>query len=94
MKLTIPAPIGRQIERRVRSGKYRSARDVLIAAMLRLDEHERLAGAAAADLSAMFPRLKEKIARGVREAGEGRVSDGEAFFAQARRAARRGTGTG
>jgi Arc/MetJ-type ribon-helix-helix transcriptional regulator len=80
MNESLPPNVLRAIERRIRSGNYRTKKDVLIAAMESLDQHERLATMSAAELRAIFPGIKGKIVAGMKDARAGRLSDGEIFF--------------
>jgi Arc/MetJ-type ribon-helix-helix transcriptional regulator len=80
MDSSLPPKVRRLIAQRVRSGKYQSARDVLIAALAGLDQQERLAKLSRRELAAIFPGIDDKIARGIAQADAGKLSDGEAVF--------------
>jgi Arc/MetJ-type ribon-helix-helix transcriptional regulator len=80
MSDALPRKVQRSIDRRVRSGKYRSRRDVIIAAMEHFDEHDRIARLSGAELGAAFAGIRKKIWRGMKEAESGKLSDGEAFW--------------
>lgn len=80
MQLTLPPEIQTLIDQRVRSGRYQTPEDVVVAAMTSLDQQERLAALHPADLETAFPGIREKIAQGFSEAQAGRFSDGDAFF--------------
>jgi Arc/MetJ-type ribon-helix-helix transcriptional regulator len=80
MSDALPPKVQRSIDRRVQSGKYRTRRDVIIAAMEHLDQHERLAQLSAAELAAIYPGIRRKIAHGVKQADAGKLSDGEGFL--------------
>ena|SRR5687768_15454574 len=76
-----PSPdIQKLIDDRVRSGQYRSADDLLAAALTSLGHQDRLAELPPDDLELLFPQLRQKIARGLTEARAGKLSDGEDFF--------------
>jgi Arc/MetJ-type ribon-helix-helix transcriptional regulator len=85
MDSSLPPKLKRLIARRIRSGKYRSARDVIIAALARLDQHDRLAKLSRSELAAIFPGIEGKISRGLAQADAGKLSDGEAVFHQLER---------
>jgi len=63
------------IESKVASGRYRSSDEVVQEALRLLDERDAAVNAAMKD-------LKAKVAIGLAEAKQGRLSDGEEFFAQ------------
>jgi len=85
MNLSLPPKIQKLIDRRVKSGRYHSAQDVVTAALVTLDQQESLAGMSAADLETIYPGIKEKLAQGLAAARAGDVSDGEAFFGELER---------
>jgi Arc/MetJ-type ribon-helix-helix transcriptional regulator len=94
MDSSLPPKIRRLIAQRIRSGKYRTERDVLMAALTRLDQHDRLAKLSRRELTAIFPGIERKIASGLAQADAGKLSDGEVVFKQLERkttAARRRT---
>jgi Arc/MetJ-type ribon-helix-helix transcriptional regulator len=80
MVARLPITVQKLIEQRVRSGRYRNAQDVVVAALASLDEHEQLSQLASADLKRLFPGMKQKIVQGLRQAEAGKLSNGEAFF--------------
>lgn len=80
MDLSLSPEIQKKIEDRVGAGQYERAEDVLTAALLTLDQHERRLQLGASELEAIFPGLHEKLAEGLAAADQGKLSDGEAFF--------------
>jgi Arc/MetJ-type ribon-helix-helix transcriptional regulator len=85
MNLVLPSEIQSCIDRRVRSGEYASAEDVIAAAVTNLDQQERISRLDASDLEMVHPRIKEDLAAGLAAARAGRLSDGEEFFAELER---------
>jgi Arc/MetJ-type ribon-helix-helix transcriptional regulator len=73
------------IEGRMKAGGFPSPDDVVQAALASLDQQDPLSRIADAELDALYPGFREKIARGLAEAEAGRVSDGEEFFAELER---------
>lgn len=80
MQISIPPQIAKLVEDRVRSGQYGRAEDVLAAAMTSLEQRERADGLGRAELEALYPGLKQKLAEGIAAADAGNLSDGEDFF--------------
>lgn len=64
MNLSLPTGIQKQIEDRVRSGKYASAEDVIAAALAHLDQQDQLDRFAPGDIDAMIAEGESDIARG------------------------------
>jgi Arc/MetJ-type ribon-helix-helix transcriptional regulator len=85
MNLSLPPEILKLIDDRVQSGKYGTVEDVIAAAIANLDQQERLAQLDGADLEALYPGFKEKLAEGLAAARAGDVVDGEEFFNQLER---------
>ena len=85
MNLSLSPEILRLIDDRVRSGKYGSAEDVIAAAVANLDQQERMTQLDGADLEALYPGFKEKLAEGLAASRAGDVVDGEEFFDQLER---------
>ena len=80
MSYSLSPDIQKRIDDRVRSGQYRSAEDVIAAAITHLDQQDGLANLPPDDLEILVPELYQKLARGLAEARVGKLSDGEAFF--------------
>ena len=80
MNLSLPREIQKIIDARVKSGKYRRAEDVVAAAVVSLGQQERAMQLNAAELEAVYPNLREKLAEGLGAADAGKLSDGDAFF--------------
>lgn len=85
MNLSLPPEILKLIDERVRSGRYGSAEDVIAAAVANLDQQERMTQLDGADLEALYPGFKEKLAEGLAASRAGDVVDGEEFFDQLER---------
>lgn len=80
MNLVLPEPIQKLIDQRVRSGRYRSAEDVIAAAIANFEQQERVASLSSADLEKVFPGIRQKLSDGLASARAGKLSDGEKFF--------------
>ena len=80
MNLVLTPEMQEYVEGEVRSGRFRSADEVVQAALTVYLQRERLARLPPDELDAVFPGIRERIATGLAEARAGRVSDGEAFF--------------
>ena len=78
MQLSLPAEIQREIEERVKSGKYRSAEEVVTAAVATLKQQESYGNFAAGELDTLLAEAQAAI-----EGGD--VVDGDAAFAELRR---------
>ena len=85
MTLSLSPELQKFIEERVRSGRYASAEEVVSAALAKLEQGERDAGASWEELEVLYPGLGEKITQGLSDADAGRVSDGEEFFSELER---------
>lgn len=85
MAITLAAETQQLIERRMDQGGFPSADDLVRAALVTLDEQDSLRWIAGADLDRLFPNMSGKIAAGLAEADVGKLSDGEAFFAELER---------
>jgi antitoxin ParD1/3/4 len=64
MNVSLPAEIEKQIQDRVRSGKYRSAEDVVAAAISMLDQQERFGDFGPGELDKLLAEGERDIARG------------------------------
>jgi putative addiction module CopG family antidote len=80
MTLSLGPELERFIEEKVRTGQYASREDVVRAGLTTLMQHDRLEQLPLADLEAIFPGFRGKIAAGVAEARAGKLSDGDTFF--------------
>jgi Arc/MetJ-type ribon-helix-helix transcriptional regulator len=85
MRLSLPSEVQKEIEDRVKSGQYRSAEDVIAAAVLTLKQQDAFDDFAPGELDAL-------IEEGERDIANGDVVPGEEVFAKLRRmsAERRG----
>ena len=87
MNVTLPPRIQKFIDDRVNTGAYRTAEDVISAAVENFQQNESFGDFAHGELDAL-------LAQGERDIQAGDVLDGEVVFAELRRrsAARRGNG--
>ena len=85
MSLSLHPKFEKLVKERVRSGKYESPEHLLTAAMVSLEQQERLARISSEELEVLFPDIRRKIAAGLKDAKEGKLSDGEEFFDQLER---------
>ncbi len=74
MDLTIPQPIQKLIEARVKSGQYQSAEDVIAAAVSLLDQQEQSGDFEPGELDRLLAEAEQS----------GAPLDGEAVFAELR----------
>ena len=80
MQLSLSPELEKRIEDRLRSGNFRSAEDVVAAALAALEQQDWVAELSREDFELMFPGVASKVAEGLEAARAGRVVDGEAFF--------------
>jgi putative addiction module CopG family antidote len=80
MNLSLPADVQRLIDERVRSGKYRSAEDVIAAALMQLDQLEEVGDFEAGELDALLAEGEQS----------GEALEGEQVFAELRDMRQRG----
>ncbi|HXE53852.1 MAG TPA: hypothetical protein VN541_12595 [Tepidisphaeraceae bacterium] len=73
------------IEERMKKKDFQSADELVRAALGLLDMQDRLGNIGDDELEAIYPGFREKIAQGLAEADAGKVTDGEAFFAELER---------
>jgi antitoxin ParD1/3/4 len=73
MNVSITPQMERFVARRVRSGRYQSASEVVREGLRLLEERELAREAIVED-------LRQRIASGMAQARRGELSDGEAFF--------------
>jgi antitoxin ParD1/3/4 len=78
MQVSLPPTIQKQIDERVKSGRYGSAGDVISEAVATLVQQEAFADFAPGELDALIEEADKDIANGD-------VVDGETFFAGMRR---------
>jgi antitoxin ParD1/3/4 len=78
MKLSLPLPIQALIDDRVKSGKYSTPEAVIAAAMLMLEQHEKLQEFAPGEIDAL-------LAEGERDIDRGDVMDADEVFAELKR---------
>jgi putative addiction module CopG family antidote len=76
MNLSLSSEIQRLIEMRVKSGQYQSAEEVITAALLTLDQQERVADLAATELDRLYPGFQAKLDAGLAAARNGQFVDG------------------
>lgn len=84
MDLTLPPEIQRFVDASVKSGRFSSPQDIVIAALASLMS-DSLGTCSSEELEAMYPGFREKIAEGLRSAEAGELVDGEEFFAELER---------
>jgi Arc/MetJ-type ribon-helix-helix transcriptional regulator len=82
MTLSLSPEITRLIDERVKSGKYQSAEDVVAAAVANLAQQEGVTQLPPSQLEVLFPGIATQIKKGLDDARAGRLSDGDAFFAE------------
>lgn len=80
MTLTLSPETQRLIEQRVASGRYRSADEVVAAAVAQLAQQENLADLPVEDLELLYPGFRQKIEEGEAALNEGRTVDGPSFL--------------
>ena len=80
MELSLSPELQRFVDEKVRSGRYGSSQEVVLAALAVLMQHDGLEAYSTSELEVMYPGLRGKIAEGLQDLREGRVTDGEAFF--------------
>lgn len=80
MTVKIGSELEQMIDAKVRSGQYASAEDVVRAGLLSLQQQEGVENLSTPELTAVFPDLRAKIAEGLLDEREGRMTDGETFF--------------
>jgi Arc/MetJ-type ribon-helix-helix transcriptional regulator len=85
MNLSLSPEILKLIDSRIRSGNYGTPEEVIAAAITNLDQQERITQSDGAELEALFPGIREKLAEGLAAARAGDVVDGEEFFDQLER---------
>jgi putative addiction module CopG family antidote len=80
MTLTLSPETQRLIEQRLASGRYRSADEVVAAAVAQLAQQESLANLSAEDLELLYPGFQQQIEEGEAALSEGRSVDGPSFL--------------
>lgn len=85
MAITLSRETQALIEEKIKAGGFATADEVVRAALVSLDQQDPLSGASDAELEAVYPGFRQKIAQGLADADAGRVSDGEEFFAELER---------
>lgn len=87
MKLALKPKVQKLIDKRIRSGQFQNAEDVVTAALASLGQQEEIAALSVRELEVLYPGIRQKIADGLAEAKAGKLSDGEAFFDELERQA-------
>src|SRR5687768_2630837 len=82
MEIALTPDMQRFVDDKVRVGRYESAQDVIRAGLAILMQQDAIESLPTEELEAIYPGLQEKLAEGLRDLREGRVTDGEAFFDQ------------
>lgn len=77
MEITLPPGIQKLVDDRIQSGRYSSAQEVISAALVMMDQEDRLL---AMDAPQDTVSVQRKIEQGLEDARAGRLVDGEAFF--------------
>lgn len=75
MNVHLTAELEQMIQRKVQTGRYNSASEVMREALRLMDERDQLK-------AMQKEELRKKIAAGLKSLDEGRFSDGEEFFAK------------
>jgi antitoxin ParD1/3/4 len=83
MNLSLPPEVQRLIDERVRSGRYRTAEDVIAAAIAQLDQQEDAGDFTAGEMEALLDEGERS----------GAALDGEQVFAELRELRQRGQNT-
>src|SRR4051812_14047687 len=74
MELILSPELQRFVDDKVKSGRFSSAQEVVFAALAVLMQHDALESYSTSELEAMYPGLRAKIAEGLRDLREGRVT--------------------
>jgi antitoxin ParD1/3/4 len=85
MNVTISPEMQRFVHEKLKAGRYATPQDVVHAGLAALMQKEDLERLGPDQLEAIYPHLREKVEAGLREAREGKLSDGEAFFEELER---------
>jgi antitoxin ParD1/3/4 len=85
MNVPVPQEMQSFIEDQVKSGRYASIDDAVLAALAQFMQQDRLEHLSTEELEAIFPGFREAIAEGIASSAAGRVRDGEEFFAELER---------
>lgn len=75
MNVHLTPELEQMIQRKVKTGRYNSASEVMREALRLMDERDQIK-------AMQKEELRKKIAAGLKSLEEGRSVDGEAFFAQ------------
>lgn len=80
MTLSISPEIQKLIDEEVSAGRYKSAEEVIGAAMVNLAQQRNVATLTKSEFEVLYPGIEQKLAEGLADLKAGRVSDGDAFF--------------
>ena len=75
MNVHLTPELEQMVQSKVKTGRYNSASEVMREALRLMDERDQMK-------AMQKEELRKKIAAGLKSLEEGRVHDGEAFFAQ------------
>ena len=85
MNVTLSGKMQRFVNDKLKAGRYSTPRDVVHAGLAALMQQENIEKLSIEELEAIYPNLRAKVAAGLREAREGKLTDGEAVFAELER---------
>jgi putative addiction module CopG family antidote len=80
MDVTLSAEMQLFVQEKLKAGRYATPQDVVHAGLAALMQQEELVTLPPKELQSLYPQLREKVDAGLREAREGKLSDGEEFF--------------
>jgi putative addiction module CopG family antidote len=85
MNVTLSGKMRRFVDEKLKAGRYSTPQDVVHAGLAALMQQEDIEKLSVEELEAIYPNLRAKVAAGVREAREGKLTDGETVFAELER---------
>jgi putative addiction module CopG family antidote len=68
------------VEKAVKSGRYATSSDVVLAGLTKLMQSHSLEACSTAELEAIYPGLRIQIAEGLADLRAGKFVDGDEFF--------------
>jgi putative addiction module CopG family antidote len=85
MNVTLRGKMRRYVDEKLKAGRYSTPQDVVHAGLAALMQQEDLEKLSLEELEAIYPNLRAKVAAGLQEAREGKLTDGEPVFAELER---------
>lgn len=85
MNVTLSGKMQQFVDEKLKAGRYSTPQDVVHAGLAALMQQEDLETLSIEELEAIYPELRQKVAAGLREAREGKLTDGETIFAELER---------